>query len=156
MLTTSDEPASIVPLLRTRFPPFSGILIGRYVPVGFDCISAKLYRPINGRRLAMKQITQSIIHIPHEVILTYAYLSNCHLFYFEKKVIEQKFVVELKICGVRKRNRHSKLQWMRYESSTRYVDGTISVNEFDLNEQNFPSFYYSRVKSYAFVDADQL
>jgi hypothetical protein len=66
MLTTSDEPASIVPLLRTRAPRFAGILIGRYLPIGYDRVSAELYRPINGRRFAIKQMLQLV---PYEVTI---------------------------------------------------------------------------------------
>uniref|UniRef100_A0A914VYC8 F-box protein Hrt3/FBXO9 C-terminal domain-containing protein n=1 Tax=Plectus sambesii TaxID=2011161 RepID=A0A914VYC8_9BILA len=135
MVTTPEDPGSAVPLLRSRNPRIPGVLIGRYRLTGGDRVSARLSRAIKPSSERTRRQQKNRVS-PQEVV-------------------EQTFSLELKI-GTARQRLHSQLQWVEYTSLVRYINGDVVNNKFDLNDQNFPAFYFSRVKSYTVTSESPL
>lgn len=128
MLTTPDEPAAVIPHLKNRNPRNPQVLAGSFKLIGNGILTGVLFK---NRK-------------------------NSHLFAtkrgsWEKQMYLKKqdlvFLIDLKIDSYRHRF-HGQLGWKNYEIISRTLQAGECRTSFDLSEQKFPNFYFSRVKSY--------
>jgi len=140
MLTSSEEPGAIVPLLRNKNLRSEDVKIGAYMQIGPNLVTAELFGqikpPMEPPRPVMtgRRMKKGTVIIPHEVI-------------------QQKFSIDLRFGATkRRRNAHKHLHWINYETTVFYRDGSQSTSTIDVNEQCYPQMHYSRVRSYALGD----
>lgn len=126
MLTTADDPHQSLPLLRHRKPKNSNVLVGQYWMSG-------------------PAIT---------IILNREYISESNQFSRKYKnknrdkcLSTQTFNISLEVKTVKKRRNHQ-LLWKHYSVQYIQPNGKESQTNFELTPNRFPSFCFSRVKSY--------
>lgn len=129
MLTTPDDPNASLSKLRHRHPKHTAVLVGRY---RLHCCSVvamlkrmKLPEPMNHYQ-RYKCHRQNQIYDPGE----------------------QTFHIELEIKSHKKKPNYQ-LIWTHYAIHNVHRNCTeTNVSEFELQQNNFPPFWFSRVKSY--------
>jgi len=129
MLTTPDEPSTVVQGLKWRQPRFQGILKGTYRLVGHNCVAGVLIRKNNVDSTSSPYFRNRIVKQPNDLM-------------------EHVFSLLLTINSIKRRH-HIQLAWSNYEVTARYRNGQTSTSKFDLCDQNFPPIYFSRVKSFS-------
>jgi len=130
MMTTPDEPMASLSSLRQKSVKHQAILSGRYHLVG-NRVTAIMKRTsgsaavdVSSRYRRSRMQAQPIDYG------------------------EQTFLVELEVITYKKTANY-KLEWRGYSVSTVYRNGeTSTTSEFELSHNNFPPFWFSRVKSY--------
>ncbi|VDN56878.1 unnamed protein product [Dracunculus medinensis] len=133
MVTSSDPPVQIVSALKSKSTRLNGVLFGRYWSTTQGRIAAEFHRKSNG---SQQKLFQKKRFIGRE--------------FFSHEIIDQKFYLELRFGSGRKRSAHCTLHWDKYDCTFTYLDGNVSTNSFNVNDrQAFPSFSFSRVKSFA-------
>ncbi|XP_050297152.1 F-box only protein 9 [Anthonomus grandis grandis] len=131
MLTSADDPAACVNLLKTRRPR-TPVMIG-YYRLNDDKVTLVV------ERQELQKGAQS----------TYKKNSRRR----EIDLSEQTFHMELQI-QTQKNRRHAKLAWSYYSVFTKSKQGHESTCNFDLLTNRFPPLWFSRVKSFA-AESDQ-
>uniref|UniRef100_V5IA03 F-box only protein 9 n=1 Tax=Anoplophora glabripennis TaxID=217634 RepID=V5IA03_ANOGL len=128
MLTTADEPAQCVGLMKSRNSR-SPVLSGYY-------------------RLKNDKV---VIVVQKQDAKTVAQVTQGYKRHSRKKDAqenaEQTFHLELQIKGHRKKM-HVQLVWTHYSVFTKYKRGDESTCNFDLIANRFPPLWFSRVKSF--------
>ena len=126
MLTTADDPHQSLPLLRYRKPKNNNVLIGNY-HINGQTISIALKRDIvsEGSQLSRKYKNKTR----------------------DKSLSTQTFDILLDLKTVKSRRNHQ-LLWRKYSVHYKKPNGQESTTTFDLTSNRFPSFSFSRVKSY--------
>ena len=126
MLTTADDPQQSLPLLRYRKPKNNNVLVGHY--------------RINGQTIS---IVLKRDYVSESSQLTRKYKNKSR----DKSMSTQTFNISLDVKTVKKRRNHQ-LLWRNYSVHYKKPNGQESVTSFDLTPNRFPSFWFSRVKSY--------
>ncbi|CAG2177576.1 unnamed protein product [Oppiella nova] len=126
MLTTADDPHQSLPSLRHRKPKNSNVLSGHY--------------RINGQTISIV-IKRDYISDGSQTARKYKHKNR------DQSVSTQTFNISLDVKTVRNRRNHQ-LLWSHYSVHYRKPNGQEMVTDFDLTANKFPSFWFSRVKSY--------
>ncbi|CAG9533664.1 unnamed protein product [Cercopithifilaria johnstoni] len=132
MIITSEAPAQIVGLLKSKTPRLAGVLFGHYWMLGQDRIAAQFHGR-NEKSLQRTRRTQrsSNQFVPYEIV-------------------DQKFDMKLHFGDGKKRRAHCVLQIFEYNCAITYLDGKVSHSCLDTTDrQAYPPLFFSRVKSYA-------
>ncbi|KAM3727271.1 F-box only protein [Dirofilaria immitis] len=132
MIITSEAPAQIVGLLKSKTPRLPGVLCGRYWMAGQDCIEAQFHRN-NEKSLHRTRIIRKSFHqfLPYDIV-------------------DQKFDIKLHFGDGKKRRAHCVLQFFEYNCTITYLDGKVSHSCLDTTDhQAYPPLFFSRVKSYS-------
>ncbi|KAK6112792.1 hypothetical protein QQG55_49055 [Brugia pahangi] len=125
MVITSEVPAQVVGLLKSKTPRLAGVLFGHYWMVSQD-------------RLAAQRTLR--IHKSLHPFLPY-------------EILDQKFEMELHFGDGMKRRAHCVLQIFEYNCTVTYLDGKVSYSCLDTTDhQACPPLFFSRVRSYAVPD----
>ena len=126
MLTTADDPHQSLPLLRYRNPKNSNVLVGHY--------------RINGQTISIV-LKRDFVSDSNQLSRKYKNKSR------DKIVSTQTLNISLDVKNVKKRCNHQ-LLWRSYSVQYKKPNGQESATNFDLTPNKFPSFWFSRVKSY--------
>ncbi|EFO28127.1 hypothetical protein LOAG_00361 [Loa loa] len=132
MIITSEAPAQVVRLLKSKTPHLAGVLFGRYWMVGQGRIAAQFHRR-NEKSLQRARPIHKSFHqfLPYEIV-------------------DQKFDMELHFGDGKKRRVHCVLQIFEYNCTITYLDGKVSNSCLDTTDhQAYPPLFFSRVRSYA-------
>ncbi|GIY87434.1 f-box only protein 9 [Caerostris darwini] len=131
MLTTPDDPYQSILKLRHKKAKDSNVLSGRFKLVGSTVMAvvkktkSEIAPPVSNyysRIRRQRQVNLQDIH-------------------------DQTFHLELEVKNYKKRI-NCQLFWNRYSIHMVYKNGQETVSNFDIVPSNFPSFWFSRVKSY--------
>lgn len=133
MLTTPDDPYQSLYKLRHRKSKFQSVMYGRYKLIGSTVVAVV-------RKPSSEQHTAS----PASNFYRHRRQRQANI----QELQDQTFNLELEVKNVRKRINHQ-LSWNRYSIHRIYRNGQETVSNFDLVPSNFPSFWFSRVKSFA-------
>lgn len=125
MLTTPDDPYTSLAKLRSRNPKHSAVLVGHYQLHGSSVIAT----------LKRSKRTETSFE---------RYRDQRHN---STDMGQQIFHVELELKDYRKKS-NCQLVWLRYASHISYRNGQENISDFDLVQNKFPPFWFSRVKSY--------
>jgi F-box protein 9 len=131
MLTTPDDPTMVLPHIRYCNSRYQGILKGKFSYAGPDLISATVVLPRQN-------------HTENPMVYPYSRRRKVQA---SHDPTEHVFNLELQMVSM-KRRRHNRLNWISYDVTTKRWDGSETKSDFDLNEQSFPPFHFSRVRSY--------
>uniref|UniRef100_A0AAF5RTZ2 F-box protein Hrt3/FBXO9 C-terminal domain-containing protein n=1 Tax=Wuchereria bancrofti TaxID=6293 RepID=A0AAF5RTZ2_WUCBA len=135
MVVTSEVPAQVVGLLKSKTPRLAGVLFGHYWMVNQDRIAAQFHRH-NEKSLQRTRRIHKSLHpfLPYEIL-------------------DQKFEMELRFGDGMKRRAHCVLQIFEYNCTVTYLDGKVSYSCLDTTDhQACPPLFFSRVRSYAVPD----
>uniref|UniRef100_F1KY64 F-box only protein 9 n=1 Tax=Ascaris suum TaxID=6253 RepID=F1KY64_ASCSU len=103
MVTSPENPAQIVPQLKSKSTRLGGVLFGRYWPIGQDRIAVQFCRRCEKSDQRPRRCQRLRQHfIPHEVSL-------------------QEFNMELRFGDGKKRSAHCVLQWEKYDCCFQYL-----------------------------------
>lgn len=133
MLTTPDDPYQSLYKLRHRKSKFPNVMYGRYKLVGSTVIA-----------MVRKSTTESV-NSPATNFYRFRRQRQANNM---QEMQDQTFHLELEVKNVKKRI-NCQLSWSRYYIHVIYRNGQETVSNFDLIPSNFPSFWFSRVKSFA-------
>ncbi|KAK6112791.1 hypothetical protein QQG55_49055 [Brugia pahangi] len=135
MVITSEVPAQVVGLLKSKTPRLAGVLFGHYWMVSQDRLAAQFHRH-NEKSLQRTLRIHKSLHpfLPYEIL-------------------DQKFEMELHFGDGMKRRAHCVLQIFEYNCTVTYLDGKVSYSCLDTTDhQACPPLFFSRVRSYAVPD----
>jgi len=127
MLTTPDDPHQSLPSLRHRKPKNSNVLSGHY-HINGSVITAVLKRE----------------YVSESGQMTRKYKSNKSR---DKSFSSQTFHISVEVQTVKKRL-NCQLLWTYYSVHNKRSSGQENVTSFELSQNRFPAFWFSRVKSY--------
>ncbi|XP_042887073.1 F-box only protein 9-like isoform X2 [Penaeus japonicus] len=126
MLTTPDEPVSVVSHLRTKEPGKLQVVKGMYRFNGpnVSLVLKRQSREMSNRRKGRRHIGGTT------------------------DVAETTFQIEFEIRPVKQRS-HWQLVWRNYTITSTFYDGKQNVSQIEVHDSNnFPPLAFSRVKSY--------
>uniref|UniRef100_T1IV17 F-box only protein 9 n=1 Tax=Strigamia maritima TaxID=126957 RepID=T1IV17_STRMM len=131
MLTTPDHPQTALGNLVNRKPRHSAVLVGRYY---------------------LRSRSESVLVIlkrsnKPETGGTHQHYLKRHCYRTGDDDGEQTFQIELRVKDLKQKSNY-KLVWMQYTIRTVYKNGTENTSEFELTDNMFPPFWFSRVRSY--------
>lgn len=131
MLTTPDDPYQSLYKLRHRKSKFQNVMYGRYKLIGSTVMAV------------VRKQTNDHTASPASNFYRYRRQRQANV----QELTDQTFHLELEIKNVKKRI-NCQLCWSRYSIHVVYRNGQETVSNFDLVPSNFPSFWFSRVKSF--------
>lgn len=134
MLTTADEPAQCVSLLKTRLTTKTnqGVLSGHYRLHGDKIILVVKKQQTNPNKSLQSTTTRFKARRKDASV---------------EQTLGQTFHLELQIKA-HKLNRNYQLVWQGYRVFAKHKSGSETSSSFDLVGTKFPPFWFSRVRSY--------
>jgi F-box protein 9 len=131
MLTTADEPYSSLSKLRSKDPRHSIVWKGHYLLSGSSVTA--LFTRVSSQSSPAQSGLSSRRNRP--------LLQNLN-------TSQQVFRLQLEVKSSHQR-KNCKLLWSQYSVAIRRNHGQEVVNTFELTPNKYPSFWFSRVKSYS-------